>query len=45
MYRISNGKIVEESAFDDTTAILNQVGAYTPPWLAYPDPEAPLALR
>ena len=36
MYRISNGKIVEESAFDDTTAILNQVGAYTPPWLAYP---------
>jgi hypothetical protein len=25
--------IVEEWAGDDTTAILYQVGAYTPPWL------------
>jgi len=34
LYRISDGKIVEEWAFDDATAILNGMGAYTPPWLA-----------
>jgi hypothetical protein len=26
--------IVEEWAGDDITAILHQVGAYTPPWLS-----------
>jgi hypothetical protein len=26
--------IIEEWAADDATAILYQVGAYTPPWLA-----------
>ena len=34
VYRFSNGKIVEEWAADDTTAILYQLGQYTPPWLA-----------
>jgi predicted ester cyclase len=34
LYRISDGKIIEEWAFDDSTAILNGMGAYTPPWLA-----------
>jgi predicted ester cyclase len=34
LYRISDGKIIEEWALDDATAILNGVGAYTPPWLA-----------
>lgn len=38
LYRISDGKIVEEWAFDDATAILNGVGAYTPPWLALSNP-------
>jgi predicted ester cyclase len=33
VYRFSNGKIVEEWAADDTTAILYQLGQYTPPWL------------
>ena len=34
IYRLRDGKISEEWAADDLTAILNQVGAYTPPWLA-----------
>ena len=33
VYRIIDGKITEEWAADDLTAILHQVGAYTPPWL------------
>ena len=33
IYRVANGMIVEEWAADDSTAILHQVGAYTPPWL------------
>jgi predicted ester cyclase len=32
--RLAGGMIVEEWAADDATAILYQVGAYTPPWLA-----------
>lgn len=34
IYRISDGKIVEEWASDDMLAVLHQVGAYTPPWLS-----------
>jgi len=34
IYRLADGMIVEEWAADDATAILYQVGAYTPPWLA-----------
>ena len=34
VYRLTNGMIIEEWAGDDTTAILYQVGAYTPPWLS-----------
>lgn len=34
IYRISDGKIVEEWAADDMLAVLHQVGAYTPPWLS-----------
>jgi steroid delta-isomerase-like uncharacterized protein len=34
VYRLKDGKISEEWAADDLTAILNQVGAYTPPWLS-----------
>ena len=33
VYRIVNGKIVEEWAADDMAAILHQVGAYSPPWV------------
>ena len=33
IYRLSNGKIVEEWAADDMVAVLHQLGAYTPPWL------------
>jgi predicted ester cyclase len=33
VFRFSNGKIVEEWAADDTTAVLYQLGQYTPPWL------------
>jgi predicted ester cyclase len=33
IYRVTHGKISEEWAGDDTTAILYQTGAYTPPWL------------
>jgi predicted ester cyclase len=34
VYRLADGKIVEEWAGDDLAAILHQVGAYTPPWLS-----------
>src|SRR6476619_6389287 len=34
VYRVRDGKITEEWAADDLTAILHQVGAYSPPWLA-----------
>jgi len=34
VYRLTDGKISEEWAADDLTAILHRVGAYTPPWLA-----------
>ncbi len=33
IYRLANGKIVEEWAADDVLSILYQVGAYTPPWI------------
>ena len=33
IYRLSDGKIAEEWAADDSTAILHQVGAYKPPWM------------
>jgi len=33
VYRIVNGKVVEEWASDDMAAILHQVGAYSPPWV------------
>lgn len=33
IYRLANGRIVEEWAADDSTAILHQVAVYTPPWL------------
>ena len=33
IYRLSDGKIAEEWAADDFTAILYEVGAYKPPWL------------
>ena len=33
MYRIADGKIAEEWAFDDSLALLYGVGAYMPPWL------------
>ncbi|WP_210583191.1 ester cyclase [Streptomyces sp. GESEQ-35] len=34
VFRFSNRKIVEEWAADDTTAVLYQLGQYTPLWLA-----------
>jgi len=34
VYRLKDGKISEEWAADDMTAILAQVEAYTPPWLS-----------
>jgi steroid delta-isomerase-like uncharacterized protein len=34
VYKLRDGKISEEWAADDLTAILQQVGAYTPPWLS-----------
>jgi predicted ester cyclase len=34
VYRFKDGKITEEWAADDLTAILYGVGAYTPPWLS-----------
>jgi predicted ester cyclase len=33
IYRLSDGKIAEEWAADDTAAVLYQVGAFVPPWL------------
>ena len=36
VYRLADGKIVEDWAGDDTTMILYQVGVYTPPGLARP---------
>jgi steroid delta-isomerase-like uncharacterized protein len=33
-YRLANGKIAEEWSSPDTTNILYQLGAYTPPWLS-----------
>jgi predicted ester cyclase len=33
MYRISNGKIVEEWASEDSLKILADIGVYTPPWM------------
>ena len=33
IYRLAGGMITEEWAADDATAILHQLGAYTPPWL------------
>lgn len=33
VYRLADGKIAEEWAADDMLAILQQIGAYTPPWL------------
>src|SRR5580693_5240283 len=33
IYRLAGGMIAEEWAADDATAILHQLGAYTPPWL------------
>jgi predicted ester cyclase len=36
MFRVANGKIVEEWSSPDFTNVLYQVGAYTPPWI--PDP-------
>jgi len=33
VYRVSNGKIVEEWAADDLLAILVSLDVYTPPWL------------
>ena len=33
VYRLSNGKIVEEWAADDMLAILVSLDVYTPPWL------------
>jgi predicted ester cyclase len=34
VYQLEDGRIREEWAADDLTAILHQVGAYTPPWLS-----------
>jgi predicted ester cyclase len=34
IYRIVDGKIAEEWAADDLTAILHDVGVYSPPWLS-----------
>jgi predicted ester cyclase len=34
VYRLTDGQISEEWAADDLTALLYQVGAYTPPWLS-----------
>ena len=33
VYRVSDGKIVEEWSSADVVNILHQVGAYTPPWM------------
>ena len=33
IYRIRNGRISEEWAADDIAAIMDQLGAFSPPWL------------
>jgi predicted ester cyclase len=33
IYRIRDGKVVEQWAAEDWTAIVHAVGDYTPPWL------------
>jgi predicted ester cyclase len=33
VFRFSNGRIAEEWGAEDTTAILYQLGWFTPPWL------------
>ena len=34
VYRLRDGKISEEWAADDMTAVLHQLGVYTPPWIS-----------
>jgi predicted ester cyclase len=34
IYRMEDGKIAEEWAADDLTAILHDMGVYSPPWLS-----------
>jgi predicted ester cyclase len=34
IYRITDGRISEEWAADDSAAIMYQLGAFTPPWLS-----------
>jgi predicted ester cyclase len=34
LYRVADGKIVEEWAGDDLLAFIHNLGVYTPPWLA-----------
>jgi len=34
VYRVADGKIVEEWAGDDLLAFIHNLGVYTPPWLA-----------
>jgi predicted ester cyclase len=34
IYRMEDGKIAEEWAADDLTAILHDIGVYSPPWLS-----------
>jgi predicted ester cyclase len=34
IYRMEDGKIAEERAADDLTAILHDIGVYSPPWLS-----------
>ena len=34
IYRMQDGKIAEEWAADDLTAILHDMGVYSPPWLS-----------
>ncbi len=33
MYKIRNGKIVDDWASEDGAKILADIGAYTPPWM------------
>jgi predicted ester cyclase len=33
MYKISNGKIIDEWASEDALKIVADIGAYTPPWM------------
>jgi predicted ester cyclase len=34
VYRLRDGRISEEWAADDMTAVLHQLGVYTPPWIS-----------